>query len=237
MGKEAKVQILESHVQWDCISRCIRALIFENFRQYKHEMDAQLRKAEMKVDQARSEASMALRAAQQDASQGSPGRLREAQEHEKHALQALAKAELEERHEASVYRRRADGEHRQVAALKGELERIEDKVLPSRKKAHPDLVGRVKGRSAPQPHSATLSRPLLPPLLPPLPLPSPLLFPPSLFPSLSPLSLPPSLSLFPFLSLPSAAVGLTLVAFFRALVLTLVQCFDPADAGSIGRHG
>ena len=114
-------------------------------------MDAQLRKAEMKVDQARSEASMALRAAQQDASQGSSAHLHEAQEHEKHALQALAKAELEERHEASVYRRRADGEHRQVAALKGELERIEDQVLASRKKAYPDLAGRVNGRSAPQP--------------------------------------------------------------------------------------
>lgn len=97
-------------------------------------MDAQLRKAEMKVDQARNEASMALRAAQQDASQGSPAQLREAQEHEKHALQALAKAELEERHEASVYRRRADGEHRQVVALKGELERIEDQVLEVEKK-------------------------------------------------------------------------------------------------------
>ena len=97
-------------------------------------MDAQLRKAEMKVDQARSEASMALRAAQQDASQGSPAHLHEAQEHEKHALQALAKVELEERHEASVYRRRADGEHRQVAALKGELERIEDQVFEVEKK-------------------------------------------------------------------------------------------------------
>ena len=61
---------------------------------YKHEMEAQLRKAEMKVDQARSEASMALHAAQQDANAGSRARLRAAQEHEEHALAIAERDEL-----------------------------------------------------------------------------------------------------------------------------------------------
>ena len=116
------------HQKADVISEAERWKMGEEAK-YKHEMEAQLRKAEMKVDQARSEASMALHAAQQDANAGSRARLRAAQEHEEHALQALSKAELEERQQASVFRRKADGEHREVSALKGELERIEDKVL------------------------------------------------------------------------------------------------------------
>jgi len=51
---------------------------------------AQVEKAEMKVDEARSEAAMALHTAHQDASMGSSARLRGAQAHEQHALQVLS---------------------------------------------------------------------------------------------------------------------------------------------------
>jgi hypothetical protein len=53
--------------------------------QYKHEMEAQVKKAELKVDQARNEAAMALHAAQHDASAGSRARLQAALQHEQHS--------------------------------------------------------------------------------------------------------------------------------------------------------
>jgi len=113
-----------AHQKADMISEAEHWKMAEEAK-YKHEMEAQVKQAEMKVDQARSEAAMALHAAQHDASAGSRERLHAAEEHEQHALRVLSKAELEERQQARAYQREASEEHARVKALEDQLEHFE----------------------------------------------------------------------------------------------------------------
>jgi len=140
-----------AHQKADMVSEAEHWKMAEEAK-YKHEMEAQVKQAEMKVDQARSEAAMALHAAQHDTSAGSRERLHAAEEHEQHALRALSKAELEERQQARVYQREASEEHARVKALEDQLEHFEaqhqlrKEVLAERRRERERMEDRFETR-------------------------------------------------------------------------------------------